>query len=145
MDSLNLIESFSEFKEFKSIDRVTMMNVLEDVFRSMSRKKYGTDDQIDVIINNDKGDLEIWRNREIVPDGEVEDANTEIAYSEAIKIEPDFEVGEEVSEELKFMDFGRRNILSLRQNLISRILELEKDHIYAKYKERIGEIITGEV
>ncbi len=145
MDSLNLIESFSEFKEFKSIDRVTMMNVLEDVFRSMLRKKYGTDDHIDIIINIDKGDLEIWRNREIVPDGEVEDANTEIAYSEAIKIEPDFEVGEEVSEELKFMDFGRRNILSLRQNLISRILELEKDHIYAKYKERIGEIITGEV
>lgn len=140
-----MIESFSEFKEFKSIDRVTMMNVLEDVFRSMLRKKYGTDDHIDIIINIDKGDLEIWRNREIVPDGEVEDANTEIAYSEAIKIEPDFEVGEEVSEELKFMDFGRRNILSLRQNLISRILELEKDHIYAKYKERIGEIITGEV
>lgn len=145
MDSLNLIESFSEFKEFKSIDRVTMMNVLEDVFRSMLRKKYGTDDHIDIIINIDKGDLEIWRNREIVPDGEVEDVNTEIAYSEAIKIEPDFEVGEEVSEELKFLDFGRRNILSLRQNLISRILELEKDHIYAKYKERIGEIVTGEV
>jgi len=145
MDSLNLIESFSEFKEFKSIDRVTMMNVLEDVFRSMLRKKYGTDDHIDVIINIDKGDLEIWMNREIVPDGEVEDPNTEIAYSEAIKIEPDFEVGEEVTEELKFLDFGRRNILSLRQNLISRILELEKDHIYAKYKERIGEIVTGEV
>lgn len=145
MDSLNLIESFSEFKEFKSIDRVTMMNVLEDVFRSMLRKKYGTDDHIDVIINIDKGDLEIWMNREIVPDGEVEDHNTEIAYSDAIKIEPDFEVGEEVTEELKFLDFGRRNILSLRQNLISRILELEKDHIYAKYKERIGEIVTGEV
>lgn len=145
MDSLNLIESFSEFKEFKSIDRVTMMNVLEDVFRSMLRKKYGTDDHIDVIINIDKGDLEIWMNREIVPDGEVEDPNTEIAYSDAIKIEPDFEVGEEVTEELKFLDFGRRNILSLRQNLISRILELEKDHIYAKYKERIGEIVTGEV
>jgi transcription termination/antitermination protein NusA len=145
MDSLNLIESFSEFKEFKSIDRVTMMNVLEDVFRSMLRKKYGTDEHIDVIINIDKGDLEIWVNREIVPDGEVEDPNTEIAYSDAIKIEPDFEVGEEVSEEIKFLDFGRRNILALRQNLISRILELEKDHIYAKYKERIGEIVTGEV
>jgi transcription termination/antitermination protein NusA len=145
MDSLNLIESFSEFKEFKSIDRVTMMNVLEDVFRSMLRKRYGTDDHIDVIINIDKGDLEIWMNREIVPDGEVEDPNTEIAYSDAIKIEPDFEVGEEVTEELKFLDFGRRNILSLRQNLISRILELEKDHIYSKYKERIGEIITGEI
>jgi len=145
MDSLNLIESFSEFKEFKSIDRVTMMNVLEDVFRSMLRKRYGTDDHIDVIINIDKGDLEIWVNREIVPDGEVEDVNTEIAYSDAIKIEPDFEVGEEVSQEMKFEDFGRRNILALRQNLISRILELEKDHIYAKYKERIGEIVTGEV
>ena len=140
-----MIESFSEFKEFKSIDRVTMMNVLEDVFRSMLRKRYGTDDHIDVIINIDKGDLEIWVNREIVPDGEVEDVNTEIAYSDAIKIEPDFEVGEEVSQEMKFEDFGRRNILALRQNLISRILELEKDHIYAKYKERIGEIVTGEV
>jgi N utilization substance protein A len=129
MDSLNLIESFSEFKEFKSIDRVTMMNVLEDVFRSMLRKRYGTDDHIDVIINIDKGDLEIWVNREIVPDGEVEDVNTEIAYSDAIKIEPDFEVGEEVSQEMKFEDFGRRNILALRQNLISRNLEWEKDHI----------------
>jgi len=145
MDSLNLIESFSEFKEFKSIDRVTMMNVLEDVFRSMLRKKYGTDEHIDIILNIDKGDLEIMINREIVPDGEVEDENTEIAYSEAVKIQPDFEVGEEVSEEVKVLDFGRRNILSLRQNLISRILELEKDHIYTKYKERIGEIITGEV
>lgn len=145
MDSLNLIESFSEFKEFKNIDRVTMMRVLEDVFRSMLKKKYGTDDNIDIIINIDKGDLEIMINREIVPDGEVEDENLEIAYSNAIKIQPDFEVGEEVGEEVKIMDFGRRNILSLRQNLISRILELEKDHIYIKYKERIGEIITGEV
>lgn len=145
MDSLNLIESFSEFKEFKNIDRETMMSVLEDVFRSMLKKKYGTDKHIDIIINIDKGDLEIWINREIVPDGEVEDENTEIAYSDAVKIEPDFEVGEEVSEELKFLDFGRRNILALRQNLISKILELEKDHIYKKYKERIGEIIAGEV
>lgn len=145
MDSLNLIESFSEFKEFKNIDRVTMMNVLEDVFRSMLRKKYGTDEHIDIIINIDKGDLEIMVNKEIVADGEVEDENTEIAYSDAIKIQPDFEIGEEVSEEIKILDFGRRNVLSLRQNLISRILELEKDHIYAKYKERIGEIITGEV
>lgn len=145
MDSLNLIESFSEFKEFKSIDRETMMNVLEDVFRSMVKKKYGTDEHCDIIINIDKGDLEIWINKEIVYDGEVEDPNIEIAYSDAIKIEPDFEVGEEVSEELKMEDFGRRNILALRQNLISRILELEKDHIYQKYKERIGEIVTGEV
>jgi N utilization substance protein A len=145
MDSLNLIESFAEFKEFKNIDRVTMMTVLEDVFRSMLKKKYGTDDHIDVIVNVEKGDFEIWMNREIVCDGEVEDENTEIALSEALKIQSDFEVGEEVSTELKIEDFGRRNILSLRQNLVSRILELEKDHIYSKYKERIGEIITGEV
>lgn len=145
MNSLNLIESFTEFKEFKSIDRQTMMHVLEDVFRSILKKKYGTDEHCDVIINIDKGDFEIWVNKEIVPDGEVEDENTEIAYSEAIKIEPDFEVGEEVSEEIKFEDFGRRNILSLRQNLISRILELEKDQLYKIYKDRIGEIVTGEV
>ncbi len=145
MNALELIESFSEFKEFKNIDRETMMNILQDVFRSMLKKKYGTDDHIDVIINPDKGDVEIWINREIVPDGEVEDENIEIALSKAVKIEPDFEVGEEVAEEVKLDDFGRRNVLSLRQNLISRILELEKDHIYKKYKERIGEIITGEV
>ena len=145
MNALELIESFSEFKEFKNIDRETMMNILQDVFRSMLKKKYGTDEHIDVIINPDKGDLEIWINREIVPDGEVEDDNIEIALSKAIEIEPDFEVGEEVAEEVKLEGFGRRNVLSLRQNLISRILELEKDHIYKKYKERIGEIITGEV
>jgi N utilization substance protein A len=145
MNALELIESFSEFKEFKNIDRETMMNILQDVFRSMLKKKYGTDDHIDVIINPDKGDVEIWINREIVPDGEVEDENIEISLSNAVKIEPDFEVGEEVAEEVKLDDFGRRNVLSLRQNLISRILELEKDHIYKKYKERIGDIITGEV
>ncbi|MEO9532414.1 MAG: transcription termination factor NusA [Crocinitomicaceae bacterium] len=145
MNALELIESFSEFKEFKNIDRETMMNILQDVFRSMLKKKYGTDDHIDVIINPDKGDVEIWINREIVPDGEVEDENIEISLSKAVEIEPDFEVGEEVAEEVKLEDFGRRNVLSLRQNLISRILELEKDHIYKKYKERIGDIITGEV
>ncbi|HLV40862.1 MAG TPA: transcription termination factor NusA [Brumimicrobium sp.] len=145
MNSLNLIEVFTEFKDFKSIDRQTMMRVLEDVFRSILKKKYGTDEHCDVIINIDKGDFEIWVNKEIVPDGEVEDSNTEIAYSQAVKIEPDFEVGEEVSEEIKFEDFGRRNILSLRQNLISRILELEKDQLYKIYKDRIGDIITGEV
>jgi len=145
MDSLNLIESFTEFKEFKDIDRQTMMRVLEDVFRSILKKKYGTDEHCDVIINIDKGDFEIWVNKEIVPDGEVEDPNTEIAYSQAIKIEPDFEVGESVSEEIKFEDFGRRNILSLRQNLMSRILELEKDRLYRLYKDRIGEIVSGEV
>jgi len=145
MNALELIESFSEFKEFKNIDRETMMNILQDVFRSMLKKKFGNDEHIDVIINPDKGDLEIWVNREIVPDGEVKDENIEIALSKAVLIEPDFEVGEEVAEELKLGDFGRRNVLALRQNLISRILELEKDHIYKKYKERIGEIIAGEV
>lgn len=145
MDTLNLIESFSEFKEFKNIDRVTMMSILEDVFRGMLRKKYGTDEHIDIILNVEKGDLEIWMNREIVPDEELENPGTQIAYSEAIKIEPDFEIGEEVSEQIIIDDFGRRNILALRQNLISRVLELEKDNVYKKYKERIGEIMTGEV
>ena len=145
MNSLELVESFSEFKELKSIDKQTMQHVLEDVFRAMLKKKFNTDEHIDVIVNIEKGDVQIFVNKEIVQDGEVEDPNTEIAYSDAIKIEPDFEVGEEVSEEFKFEDFGRRNILALRQNLISRILELEKDHIYKKYKERIGEIVTGEV
>lgn len=145
MESLNLIESFSEFKEFKNIDRVTLMSILEDVFRGMLRKKYGTDDHIDIILNVEKGDLEIWMNREIVRNEEVEDENTQIAYSDAIKIEPDFEIGEEVSEQIFIDDFGRRNILALRQNLISRVLDLEKDTIYKKYKDRIGEIITGEV
>jgi len=145
MSSVNLIDSFSEFKEFKDIDRETMMSILQDVFRSMIIKKFGTDQNFDIIINVDKGDLEIFRNREIVPDGEVEDENLEIALTEALKIEDDFEVGEEVSEEIVFDDFGRRNVLTLRQNLQSRILDLEKDHIYKKYKERLGEIITGEV
>ena len=145
MDSLELVESFSEFKELKNIDKQTMQHVLEDVFRAMLKKKFNTDEHIDVIVNIDKGDVQIFLNKEIVDDGEVEDVNTEIAYSDAIKIEPDFEIGEEVTEEFKFIDFGRRNILSLRQNLISRIMELEKDHLYKLYKERIGEIITGEV
>lgn len=145
MNSLELVESFSEFKDLKSIDKQTMQHVLEDVFRAMLKKKFNTDEHIDVIVNIEKGDVQIFVNKEIVMDGEVEDEYTEIAYSDAIKIEPDFEVGEEVSEEFKFADFGRRNILSLRQNLISRILELEKDNLYKIYKERIGEIITGEV
>lgn len=145
MDSLNLIASFTEFKEFKNIDRQTTMRVLEDVFRTVLRKKYGTDEHCDVIINIDKGDFEIWVNREIVADGDVEDPNTQIAYTEAVKIEPDFEVGEDVSEEIKFEDFGRRDILALRQTLKGRILELEKDQLYKLYKDRIGEIIIGEV
>ncbi len=145
MNSIDLVESFSEFKELKNIDKQTMQHVLEDVFRAMLKKKFNTDEHIDVIVNIDKGDVQIFLNKEIVDDGEVEDVNTEIAYSDAIKIEPDFEIGEEVTEEFKFVDFGRRNVLSLRQNLISRILELEKDHLYKKYKERVGEIVTGEV
>lgn len=145
MNSLELTESFSEFKELKNIDKQTMQRVLEDVFRSMLKKKFNTDEHIDVIVNIDKGDVQIFLNKEIVDDGEVEDPNTEMALSDARKIEEDFEIGEEVTEEFKFQDFGRRNILSLRQNLIGRILDLEKDHLYKVYKERIGEIVTGEV
>ena len=145
MENINLVESFSEFKEFKNIDRSTMMLILEDVFRNMLIKKYGSADNFDIIVNIDKGDLEVWRNRTIVDDGEVEDPNAEIAYSEAIKIEPDFEIGEEVSEPVRMGDFGRREILAIRQNLASKILELEKDGIYKKYQERVGELITAEV
>ncbi|PKP51083.1 MAG: transcription termination/antitermination protein NusA [Bacteroidetes bacterium HGW-Bacteroidetes-1] len=145
MDSINLVESFSEFKEFKNIDRERMMRILEDVFRSMLVKKYGSDENFDIIVNIDKGDLEIWHNREIVEDGEVEDPTTQIALSDAIKIEPDFEVGEEVSESISISDFGRREILTIRQSLVSKILEYEKDNIYQKYKDKVGEIITGEV
>ena len=145
MDKINLSESFSEFKEFKDIDRPTMMNILESVFRNMIIKKYGSDENFDIILNIDKGDLEVWRNREIVEDGEVEDENEQIALSEAIKIEPDFEVGEEASEEVKLNDLGRRAVLALRQNLISKVLELEKDNLFKKYEDRVGDIITGEV
>jgi len=141
----NLISTFSEFKELKNIDRPTMMRVLEDVFRSILIKRYGSDENFDIIINIDKGDFEIWRNREVVADDELEDENLEIPLSEAVKIDPDYEVGEEVADEVKLEDFGRRSVLSLRQNLTSRILELEKDHIYNKYKERVGHIISGEV
>ena len=130
MNSIELVESFSEFKDFKNIDRPTMMKVLEDVFRTLLRKKYGDDENFDIIVNTDKGDLEIYRRREVVPDGEVEDDNSEIAYSEAILIEPDYEVGEEVYEEITLFSFGRRAILAARQTLRSRILELEKDEIH---------------
>lgn len=145
MININLVETFSEFKDFKNIDRETMMRILEDVFRHMIEKKYGTAENADVIVNIDKGDLEIYRMLEIVEDGELEDESTQIEYSKAIQIEPDFEVGEEVSEEVKLSDFGRREILTIRQNLISKIQEYEKDSVYQKYKDRIGEIITGEV
>lgn len=145
MEHINLVESFSEFKEFKNIERETMMRILEDVFRHMLIKKYGSDENFDIIVNIDKGDLEVWRNRKIVDDNEITDENKEIAYSEAIKIEPDFEIGEDVSEEVKLKDFGRREILSMRQNLISKILEFEKDNIYKDYIEKVGQIVTGEV
>jgi N utilization substance protein A len=145
MENLNLIETFSEFKELKSIDRATMMSVLEDVFRGMLVKMFGTADNFDIIINIDKGDFEIWRNREVVLDGEVVEPNKQISLSEAKLIDKDYEIGEEVTDEVKLMDFGRRAILALRQNLTARILDLEKNNIFAKYRERIGDIITGEV
>jgi len=145
MEHINLVETFSEFKEFKNIDRETLMRILEDVFRHMLIKKNGTDENIDIIVNVDKGDLEIWRKRTIVEDAELEDENLQISYSEAIKIEPDFEVGEEVVEPIKLADIGRREILTVRQNLISKVQEYEKDNIFRKYKDRIGDIVTGEV
>jgi len=145
MEGVNLIDTFSEFKELKSMDRATMMSVLEDVFRGLLVKRYETDENFDVIINIDKGDFEIWRNREVVEDADIENPNLEISLSEAKKIDEDYEVGEEVTDEVKLEDFGRRAILSLRQNLTSRILDLEKNNLYGKYKDRIGEIVTGEV
>jgi len=145
MENLNLIDTFSEFKELKSIDRATMMTVLEDVFRNMLLKKYGTDENFDIIINIDKGDFEIWRNREVVKEKDLEDPNLQIALKEAKKIDEDYEVGEEVTDEVKLLDFGRRSILALRQNLTNRILDLEKNNIYNKYKDKIGDIVTGEV
>ncbi len=145
MENINLIDTFSEFKDLKSIDRVTMMSVLEDVFRGMLVKNYGTDQNFDIIINIDKGDFEIWRNREVVEDDQLEDPNLQIRLSEAKLIDEDYEIGEEVTDEVKLENFGRRAILSLRQNLASRILDLEKNNVYNKYKDRIGDIITGEV
>ncbi|HON70034.1 MAG TPA: transcription termination/antitermination protein NusA, partial [Tenuifilum sp.] len=145
MENLNLIDSFLEFKELKNIDRPTMMSVLEDVFRSMLVKLYGSDDNFDIIINIDKGDFVIYRNREVVEDGAVEDPNRQISLSDARKIDEDYEVGEEVTSEVSLSEFGRRAILALRQNLTSRIMELERNNLYSKYKDRIGEIITGEV
>ena len=143
--TLGLVESFAEFKEFKNIDRATMMAVMEDVFRSMLRKKYGDDSNFDIIINTDQGDLEIYRNRKIVDMDEVEDENQEINIEDALKLEDDYEIGEDAIEEIKLHDFGRRAILAARQTLLSRILELEKDELFKKYKDRAGEIITGEV
>ncbi|MEO6524534.1 MAG: transcription termination factor NusA [Mucilaginibacter sp.] len=145
MSNINLIDSFQEFKDFKNIDRPTMMSVLEDVFRSMIRKKYGTDENCDVIVNTDNGDLEIWRTRVVMEDGFSEDDDLEIELAEAKTLDPDLEVGDEHIELITLESFGRRAILAARQTLVSKILELEKDEIYKKYKDRVGEIITGEV
>jgi len=145
MENLALIDSFSEFKDEKFINRVTLMSILEDVFRNTLKKKFGDDDNFDIIINPDKGDLEIWRNRIVVADDAVEDDNQEISLTEAHKIEPDFEVGEDVSEEVKLIDLGRRSILALRQNLISKIQEHDNTNIYKQFKELVGEIYTAEV
>ena len=145
MASINLIEAFQEFKEAENIDRPTMMKVVEDVFKTLLRKKYGSDENFDVIVNAEKGDLEIMRRRTIVDDGAVQDPLAEIAYSEAVKIEPDFEVGEELYEEVNILDFGRRAILAAKQTLASRISDLKKNVLVKKYGDRIGEIISAEV
>ena len=145
MENLALIDSFSEFKDEKLIDRVTLMVILEEVFRNTLKRKFGSDDNFDIIINPDKGDLEIWRNRIVVANGEVEDPNQEIELSEAQKIEPDFEVGEDVSEEVKLIDLGRRSILSLRQNLVAKIHEHDSTNIFKQFKELEGELYTAEV
>ncbi|MEO5788745.1 MAG: transcription termination factor NusA [Gelidibacter sp.] len=145
MENIALIDSFSEFKDDKLIDRVTLMAILEDVLRNALKKKYGDDDNFDIIINPDKGDLEIWRNRVVVADGEVEEPNQEIELSAARKIEPDFEVGEDVAEAVKLIDLGRRSILALRQNLISKIHEHDNTNIYKQFKDLVGEIYTAEV
>ncbi len=145
MENVNLIDTFADFKEHKNIDRSTMMGVLEDVFRSMLVKHYGSDDNYDVIINIDKGDFEIWRNRIVVEDDELEDENTEIPLSEARKFDEDYEVGEEFADEVKMENFGRRMVLSIRQNLTSRILQLEREYIFNKYQDKVGTVISGEV
>ena len=145
MKTLDLSGSFQEFKEFKNIDRETLMRILEEVFRAALAKRYGSEDNFDILVNIDKGDLEIFRNRTIVEDGAVTDPNREIAFSDAVKIESDFEVGEELSEPILMTEFGRREILSIRQNLVSKIQDYEKSLIFQKYKEKVGEIIVGEV
>ncbi len=142
---MNLVDTFSEFKAGKNIDRPTMVRVLEDVFRTLIRKKFGSDENFDVIVNTTKGDLELWRVREIVPDGEVTDDRSQVSISEALSISDDYEIGEECYEQLFLEDFGRRAIMAARQTLISRIMELEKDEIFQRYEERIGEIVVGEV
>ena len=145
MENLSLVDTFSEFKEFKNIETETLMRIVEEVCRGVLVKKYGSDQNIDIIVNVEKGDLEIWRNRIIVADDELEDETTEVAYSEAVKIEPDFEIGEELSEEIKLKDFGRRDILAIRQNLVGKVQEYERASIFQKYKEKVGEIVICEV
>ncbi|MBQ5875759.1 MAG: transcription termination/antitermination protein NusA [Alistipes sp.] len=145
MENLNLISNFAEFKELKNIDKATMIGVLEDVFRHALQKQFESDENFDVIINPEKGDLEIWRNREVVEDGAVEDPNTQISVSEVKAIDASYEVGDEYTDQIMMNQFGRRAVLSLRQNLASRLLDLEKASIYEKYSEKVGEIITGEV
>ena len=144
-DQVNLIDTFKDFKETKNIDRTTLVSVLEDSFRSVLQKTYGSDENFDVIVNPDKGDFEIYRNRTVVADGEVKNPNTEISLSEAQKIDDDYEIGEEVSEKVHFDDFGRRAILTLRQTMASKILDLEHDNLYNKYVEKVGQIVTAEV
>jgi N utilization substance protein A len=144
-ESLNLLETLAEFKDFKNIERESLMRILEDIFRSALTKKYGPDASFEVIVNVDRGELEIQRYREIVEDHKVKNEFTQIAFSEAIKIEPDFEIGEEVMENVRFSDFARREIQALRQNLVTKIIEYEKDLIYKKYEHRIGELVSGEI
>jgi len=145
MENLNLISNFAEFKELKNIDKATMIGVLEDVFRHALQKQFESDENFDVIINPEKGDLEIWRNREVVEDGAVENPNTQISVSEVKAIDDTYEVGDEYADQIKMNQFGRRAVLSLRQNLASRLLDLEKANIYEKYSQKVGEIITGEI
>lgn len=142
---MNLVESFSEFKAGKNIDRPTMVRVLEDVFRTLIRKKYGSDDNFDVIVNTHNGDLEMWRVRQIVPDGEVTDELSQISFTEAKAIDEAYEVGEECYQQLTLEDFGRRSIMAARQTLVSRIMDLEKDDIYKRYIDRVDQIVVGEV
>jgi len=143
--TISMIDTFAEFKELKNIDRTTLISVIEEAFRSVLTKMFGTDENYDVIINPDKGDFEIWRNREVVPDGKLEDSNLQLTLTEAKKIDADYEVGEEVTDEVHFADFGRRAVLNLRQALSTKILELQKDSLYNKYKDRIGQIVAAEV
>ena len=145
MENIALIDSFSEFKDNKSIDRVTLMSILEEVFRAALKRKFGSDDNFDIIINPDNGDLEIWRNRVVVAAGFSEDDNEEIELAEARLIEPDFEIGEDVSEEVKLIDLGRRAILALRQNLISKIYEHDSTNIFKQFKDLEGELFSAEV